>query len=384
MSRGRLERIADILAIRELTDLRALAEAYRDPIVVWAPGRDRSVRRAREAREALALHRKGWLFYAIGVDKFIPALRPHLAMLERELGLSPGAGRCSIFAAKRGSGAKPHFDFGYGFNLQLVGRKRWTIAENESVAEPTIGYSIGDEPSKELASYAGDRLPEKMPAPKRSFVLGPGDLMFTPRGSWHTTKCLDDSISIDFDFCPKNVADVVLGELRARLYERERWRRTAFDLAGWRGENAAALQSLDALIAELPEIVQSISADDAARRLEDLPEPIDRRWRFLPAKHGVLRERKASSFVFSVEGGEEVEIAPPLVPLTRWIASRREPFVGAEAVAQAPSLPPASVVAVIAAMIEIGVLRRVPSPGRTTRRKAEASGTRARHRAAAR
>src|SRR4051812_46659609 len=97
VSRGSLARLSDLLALPELRDLECVARAYRAPVFAWPPPGERIVVRP-DAEQALRLYRAGWMFYAVGLDRFVPALAPHLRRLERELGLPPGCGRCSIFA----------------------------------------------------------------------------------------------------------------------------------------------------------------------------------------------------------------------------------------------------------------------------------------------
>ncbi len=381
VSRGPLERLADILALPELRDLDAIAQAYRAPVLAWPPPGERTVVRP-DAKQALALHRAGWLFYAVGIDEFVPALSPHLRRLERELGMPPNCGRCSIFAARAGSGAPPHFDFGYGFNLQLRGRKRWWMAENHHVAEPTVGYRIKDPPPRELQIYCDRELPRTMPRDAESFVLGPGDVVFNPRGVWHRTECLDDSLSLEFDFSPRSRADVVLATLRTRLLRDAAWRRPAFDLIGGgeRAAAAAAAAELDGLLADLPGIVAELESADVIGDLEALPQRIDRRWQFVPRPEvrTAVRgsEARPGFHILKIEPpgrrAEIVELSPDLVPLCRWLAKRRRPFSGADAVAAAARVPAARVAIVIAACVETGALAQVPAP----RRRAAQAGAR--------
>lgn len=372
VSRGPLERLADLLVLPELRDLDAIAQAYRAPVLAWPPPGERTVVRP-DAKQALALYRAGWMFYAVGIDKYVPALSPHLRRLERELGMPPGCGRCSIFAARKGSGAPPHFDFGYGFNIQLRGRKRWWMAENRHVAEPTVGYRIKDPLPKELQIYCDHELPRAMPRDAESFVLGPGDVVFNPRGVWHRTECLDDSLSIEFDFSPRSRADVVLATLRTRLLGDEAWRRPAFDLVGGGERAAAAAAELDGLLTDLPEIVAELGSADVIGDLEALPQRIDRRWRFVPQQGVRIAVRGSNArpgfHILKIEppgrSAEIVELSPDLVPLCRWLAKRRRPFAGADAVAAAAARVPAERVAiVIATCVETGALAQIPAPRR--------------------
>jgi hypothetical protein len=77
------------------------------------------------------------------------------------------------------------------FVCQARGVKRWRIAKNTHVKNPTAGYTVG---AKILAVHeveAPDGMPTELPTPFETVELRPGTVVFMPRGMWHDTETLD-------------------------------------------------------------------------------------------------------------------------------------------------------------------------------------------------
>ena len=86
---------------------------------------------------------------------------------------------------------------------------------------------MGTEMDPELASYVKDNMPEKFPDDGAEFVLRPGSVLFVPRGSWHMTEAVSDSLSLNFTFTAPCWMDILLTALRGRLAQSSEWRETA-------------------------------------------------------------------------------------------------------------------------------------------------------------
>lgn len=121
-----------------------------------------------------------------------PGVAAWAAALDAELGLVRGYTRVSAFASRRGAGLKPHYDQNDNFVCQARGAKRWRVAPNEHVRHPTLGYSIGAKPHPVHGVEAANGFPSALPEPHRRVELGPGAVMFVPRGMWHDTETVDD------------------------------------------------------------------------------------------------------------------------------------------------------------------------------------------------
>jgi hypothetical protein len=122
-----------------------------------------------------------------------PSMDAWVKALDEELGLLPGVTRVSAFASRRGLGLKPHYDMNDNFVCQARGVKRWRVAPNAHVKNPTVGYTVGAKPSAAAAAEAPNGFPTAMPEPCQTVEMRPGMTMFMPRGMWHETETLDEA-----------------------------------------------------------------------------------------------------------------------------------------------------------------------------------------------
>ncbi|HWB82178.1 MAG TPA: cupin domain-containing protein, partial [Nannocystaceae bacterium] len=122
-------------------------------------------------------------------DRWVPATEPAFAKL---------------YASPTGAGFAMHMDAHHVFVLQLEGRKRWTYSPRPVVAAPLVGGKlVGDRavhtfPRKGVPIVGDDGRPL---APPRSddlvtVELVPGDCLYLPPGSWHTTRALAPSVAV--------------------------------------------------------------------------------------------------------------------------------------------------------------------------------------------
>jgi ribosomal protein L16 Arg81 hydroxylase len=93
-------------------------------------------------------------------------------------------------------GFKTHFDSHDVFVLQVSGSKHWTIYDT-LIELPLAGQAF--EPEKHVAG-----------APTREFVLNTGDLLYCPRGLFHSARSTDEaSLHITLGLIGKTWADVL-------------------------------------------------------------------------------------------------------------------------------------------------------------------------------
>jgi hypothetical protein len=139
--------------------------------------------------EERACYDAGWVIYfhslrSTGMDQWVAAI-------DDELGLLPGVTRVSAFASRRAAGLRPHYDQNDNFVCQARGVKRWRIARGRHVRFPTVGHTVGAEPTPAVRVEVPDGMPEDMPSPHDTIELRPGDVMFLPRGTFHDTETTD-------------------------------------------------------------------------------------------------------------------------------------------------------------------------------------------------
>jgi len=366
VSRGPVERFAPLLEIPELADVEALARVYHDRVPVWfssALCRDRldQVYGTRfAARDALVLYRAGATLFFEKVDRWVAPLRPLARALERELSLAPGSVYVSAFASPGGVGSAAHFDPDLNFSVQLRGRKRWWIARNAHVAEPTAGYSVlegGTPESDELRGYCPGPLPREMPNGAEQIDMEPGTALFLPRGTWHATEAVgEESFALVFAINPVTWAQLVATHLVRRLCAEPRWREHVHGIGGERPHLAAARARLRELIAALPSALADLDPD---AMLDELAGT-SRWYRRVPAPARLERQRPGAPepWVLVVDGDEvrrELWLAEGHAAACAWTLDRQQPFCPPD-LAAATSIDLDDAAAVLDTLVDLGVL----------------------------
>ena len=146
---------------------------------IWvAPGQERT------------LYEAGFTIYFHGLDA--PGIVSWVDAINEELGLVHGVTRVAAFASRRGSGLKAHYDRNDNFVCQARGTKRWRVARNTHVKNPTTGYTVGAKllPVHEIEAPNG--MPTELPVPFETIELVPGTVAFMPRGVWHDTETMEE------------------------------------------------------------------------------------------------------------------------------------------------------------------------------------------------
>jgi ribosomal protein L16 Arg81 hydroxylase len=192
----------------------------------------------------------------------VPALAEWQRRLARELGHSPQGLTCSIFAAKRGSGTRCHFDTLENFTIQLRGAKTWRLHPNGHVKAPLENWVTGYELTAEMELYCRVPMPKDMPGRAEKIELRPGDILYLPRGYWHSAAASGDSVSLFLGFPATPCVDFVLNALRSRLIRSARWRESVIDAnAGpqWRRQ---ARRQVQELLGTLAADVNKLTTDD--------------------------------------------------------------------------------------------------------------------------
>lgn len=82
---------------------------------------------------------------------------------------------------------------------QVVGRKRFTLIPPCDLWKVFDCNGFGT-----LFSENSDRFPCVSECRQYSVVLHPGDTLFVPAGWAHVVECIDDSISVTFNFLPES------------------------------------------------------------------------------------------------------------------------------------------------------------------------------------
>ena len=186
IARGPVERLAGLVDY----DLDALIKMKKHHTVAFfrtLDGASSSVTVA--PGQEKQLYDAGFTLYFHGLAA--PRIAQWVDAIDAELGLVHGVTRVSAFASRRGSGLKAHYDMNDNFVCQARGVKRWRVATNTHVKNPTAGYTVGAKILPVHQVEAPNGMPTELPTPFETIELNPGTVVFMPRGMWHDTETLE-------------------------------------------------------------------------------------------------------------------------------------------------------------------------------------------------
>lgn len=200
-----------------------------------------------------------------------------LQNIRQDLGLVTGGeennlckARSIVYATPKGAGTRMHFDANVNFILQLSGSKRWILAPNTSVVNPTERFTMGaPEMPKALEKQFHDVLPSEIPEDAIEVLMEPGTVLFVPRGYWHMTLAEENSLSLNFTFSQPTFADVFTKSMQELLLTSTDWRELADGLESRSTtRKQQAVIKLQSLMTNLAQSFSSISAEQLLRDSE--------------------------------------------------------------------------------------------------------------------
>lgn len=150
-----------------------------------------------ERHQIKELYEAGFLVVLENIERFIPELQPLCRALEFDLSLPQGKVNVEIFCGKKGCTGRAHFDHSFTFNCQLIGTKKWKLAENKSIHFPTTGMFLDSKPPAEISKYLLSPIPNIVEN-YEEFVASSGDVIFVAPGVIHETYMESDSLAIAF------------------------------------------------------------------------------------------------------------------------------------------------------------------------------------------
>ncbi len=167
------------------------AEAPRGPAPRAVPAADAQAFRA----SIEAFHGLGYTVRVPDVIPLAPGLRQFARALEVMLHQPV---ECSLFWSAEAARAPVHYDDKDIIVIQLVGRKQWYV----SAAPPTLHNSWRD---------VAEVLPQL--GPHRTIDMGPGDLIYVPRGTPHTVQSQSESLHLSIGFLPVTLREAIIAAL---------------------------------------------------------------------------------------------------------------------------------------------------------------------------
>ncbi len=248
---GKLTRLFDI---PQLHSLPSLIAARRLKVRACLPDYDDEYSSIFvEAEDAEKVYRNNMTLVFDQMQTQCPPLAEALVRIRTELGiLNPydaedlTRARSLVYATPAGGHTRLHFDANANFVVQISGTKRWMLAPNTSVENPTERYtSCTGEMAAALETQCHAQLLDELPPDCLEKVMEPGAVLFVPRGWWHETTTEDDSISVNFTFSQPTWADLFTRSLYDELLQSSEWRALAD------GRNDETIAHLDALVSKL-------------------------------------------------------------------------------------------------------------------------------------
>ena len=262
LQHGPLARLKRLAATRELSSPHAFIEAVaRARVTLFVERQGERPFETLVSPAEVERYGAGTTFSCFAAERIVPAVAALLSTLTRELALPGVSPTCHAYFSTRGARVRAHFDRQENLAIHLWGKKRWQIAENETIAFPFEDHALGTAPPRALQRLARD-WPVAMPASTRTVAMRPGTALFLPRGMWHATETVTASLSLTILFPLESWAQTLTAQLLQRLLLEPRFREPA-----WTSPHALAEDFAAAARAVCDPERRVVVVDDAHPRL---------------------------------------------------------------------------------------------------------------------
>jgi len=320
---GGRKTVKPLLELPQLQSIDALVESWPDKVLVNLPDFDDEKNSiSMNQNDARKLYDSNLNLIFLSPEEHFPSIGIWLDKIRKDLSMTLAARpRCIVYASPNGKGAKPHFDQNTNFILQVKGQKRWFLAPNKNVTYPLTRHVMNSKVPVDLLPYSQLPFPKKMPKDSIEIVLKPGSLLFLPRGLWHTTEAMGESISLNFTFTPPTWIHYLISALTNQLSSDVRWRDTADGITSANSKTKKeALQKFSGLLRSLSEELKNADAKDLLLNSENRKV----RYRRRPTSKVSIGAKVVS--VRSQGGLVKLELDKPLRSLLIWICRNRSLF----------------------------------------------------------
>ena len=223
----------------------------------------------------------------------------------------------SLFWSKAGAGAIVHYDNRDNLVFQLHGRKRWYVSTDPPGLHNDWKH-IG-EPPPHLQRH-------------RVIDVGPGDLLYIPRGTPHTVDSVSESLHLAILFVPTTLRDVLVAAIDQMSDSDRSLRETVREGPG--GLAAQVLRGLERLAAQCRsgDFVEAAMRHRSARfvgGLPALPRPervpdLSGESRVRHSPLAVLHLRRAGDWLDLAFPGDRLAIHPGVEEELRFIQATTE------------------------------------------------------------
>jgi hypothetical protein len=193
-------------------------------------------------------------------------LRAIVAALKAVLGLAHEIGFACYVSPTR-QGIPLHCDRHEVFILQIEGEKEWRYARAPSVEFPLQATQPANPASMERFVEVHGRRTTRIPGPRDLVraVLRPGDLLYMPAGTFHSTYAPTHSLSLSLGCTPRPIASIIGGTIERAFRHHLEWRRNPPPIrTSKRGPTGEMERLLRGRIRELSRWLSSVDIDEFA------------------------------------------------------------------------------------------------------------------------
>ena len=295
-----------------------------------------------------------------------------LAQLERELGLPPDSATMALFASPADGGLALHYDCSDNILIQLAGCKRLTLSAKPAL-HAAFGqpYNPGMRPGFEMYPQFVDGFPSPQDSSLYTVELEPGTVVYIPRGTWHSSITLTQSLAASVSVTPPSLIEIVVSQLRHLLLQDPRWRTPLYGISGTPAQRAAVAASIQELLPDLQRIAPLLNGSQildlllpAAARLQSMG-PHSAFQRVPGTDLSVVADQNSpGKALIRLKDGTTPQtvpvtaltIAEGLVPPFRWLIERRPAFCAADVIAQFPEIPAHAIMQLLAGLVRCEAL----------------------------
>ena len=221
-------------------------------------------------RAAIPFFEAEYTCFLRGVDRVYGELDESAESLAVGLGMHRSDLKFDVFMSsgngddpKPHSGLALHCDAEESLAFLVRGRKRWTIARNNYIRNPTTSVVRSGDRIVDPAQHAlaGGAPPPRALEEKETvtFDLCGGQTLHVPRGWWHATEAYGECFQLNVSVTGPSWRDLLLEALGDDLILRPQWREFAYGLAGSGTERSQAASEVSKMLTEL---LANLDVDD--------------------------------------------------------------------------------------------------------------------------
>jgi hypothetical protein len=228
------------------------------------------------------------------------------------------------------------------------------VSPNDQVAYPT-GYYFGDHlVHPEVAAICSEF--KSATADVRDYVLERGSVMFLPRGYWHESRTIEDSIALTLSIASLSWLDLYSSQIRKKLLQIEAWREPAVGLLGAEARRRVAAGKFRNLLDDLSVRLKSMDVRDFEPETEHTGLGRLQRSRYRTAPGFRLSSSRSGSRFLHAQGHRPIEVNDDIAQVIESMSSADEPFSALDIRILSPGVEIAGILVALERLLEAGFI----------------------------